>query len=150
MGRRGADPPLRKPPSGTWRLTTPSGRSASASFSTRESSLLDFCYTVIRFLWVSAKFGTCTVVSVNGTLVEAEMCTFTLESTHFVFNKCPIYNHDGASSKFSTNSQGTDYSVATWSEVSGIPRQCPLPLLTDVRIQVVLTGRTPCMMYTCI
>ncbi len=50
-------------------------------------------------------------MSVNGTLVEAKMCTFTLESTHFIFNKCPIYTHDGASAKFSTNSQETDYSV---------------------------------------
>ncbi len=65
-------------------------------------------YTVIRFLLVSAKFGTCTVVSVNGTLVEAKMCTFTLEYTHFIFNKCPIYTHDGASAKFSTTSQETD------------------------------------------
>ncbi len=69
------------------------------------------CYTVIRFLWVSAKFGTCTVVSANGTPVEAKLCTFTLESTHFVFNLCPIYTHDSASAKFSTNSQETDYSV---------------------------------------
>jgi hypothetical protein len=68
-------------------------------------------HTVIRFLRVSAKFGTCTIVSVNGILVEAKMCTFTLESTHFIFNKCPIYNHDGASAKFSTNSHETDYSV---------------------------------------
>jgi hypothetical protein len=30
-------------------------------------------YTVIRFVRVSAKFGTCTVVSVNGTLVEGKM-----------------------------------------------------------------------------
>ncbi len=70
--------------------------------------------TVIRFLWVGSKLGTCTVVSVNGTLVKAKMCTictFTLESTHFIFNKCPIYTYDGASAKFSTNSQETDYSV---------------------------------------
>jgi hypothetical protein len=52
--------------------------------------------TVIRFVRVSAKFGTCTVVSVKETLVEAKMCTFTLESTHFIFNMCPIYTHDGA------------------------------------------------------
>ncbi len=38
--------------------------------------------TVIRFVWVSAKFGTCTVKSVNGSLVAAKMCTFTTESTH--------------------------------------------------------------------
>jgi hypothetical protein len=48
-------------------------------------------------------------MSVNGTLVEAKMCTFTLESTLFIFNMCPIYTHDGASAKFSTNSQETDY-----------------------------------------
>ncbi len=59
----------------------------------------------------SAIFGTCTVVSVNGTPVEAEMCTFTLESTHFIFNKCPIYTHDGASAKFSTSWDETDYSA---------------------------------------
>ncbi len=67
--------------------------------------------TVIRFLWVSAKFGTCTVVSVNGTLVEDKLCTFTLESTNFIFNLYPIYTHDGASAKFSAKSQETDYSV---------------------------------------
>jgi hypothetical protein len=67
--------------------------------------------TVIRFLWVSAKFGTCNVVSVSGTLVEAKMRIFTLESTHFIFKKCPIYTHDGASAKFCTNSHETDYSV---------------------------------------
>ncbi len=50
-------------------------------------------------------------MSVNGTLVEAKMCTFTLESTHFIFNQCPIYTHDGASAKFSTNSHETVYSV---------------------------------------
>ncbi len=50
-------------------------------------------------------------MSVNETLVEAKMCKFTLDSTHFIFNKCPIYTHDGASAKFSTNSHETDYSV---------------------------------------
>jgi hypothetical protein len=50
-------------------------------------------------------------VNVNGTLVEAKMRTFTLESTHFIFNKCPINTHDGASFKFSTKSQETDYSA---------------------------------------
>jgi hypothetical protein len=54
-------------------------------------------YTVIIFVSTRAKFGTCTVVGVNGALVEAKMCTFTLECTHFIFNKCPIYTHDGAS-----------------------------------------------------
>jgi hypothetical protein len=68
-------------------------------------------HTVIRMVWVSAKFGTCTVVSVNGTLVDDKMCTFTLESTHFIFSKFPICTHDGASAKFSTNSHETDYSA---------------------------------------
>ncbi len=48
---------------------------------------------------------------VKETLDEAKMSTFTLETTHFIFNKCPIYTHDGASAKFSTNLQETDYSV---------------------------------------
>ena len=34
-----------------------------------------------------------------------------IEYTHFIFNKRPIYTHDGASVKFSTNSHETDYSV---------------------------------------
>ncbi len=82
-------------------------------FEFRIHSLLITCekYTVIRSVWVSAKIGTCTVVTVNVTLAEAKMCTFTLESTHFIFNMCPIYTHDGASAKFRTNSQETDYSV---------------------------------------
>ncbi len=42
-------------------------------------------------------------MSVNGTLVEAKMCTWTLKSTHFTFNKCPIYTTEGPSAKFSTN-----------------------------------------------
>ncbi len=62
-------------------------------------------YTVIYFVCVSAKFGTSTVLIVNGTLIEAKMFTFTLESTHFIFNKSPIYTHDGASAKFNTNSR---------------------------------------------
>ncbi len=71
------------------------------------------CYTVIRFLWLSAKFSTCTVVRVNGTLVEYKMCRFKGECEHFRFNKCPIYTHDGASAKFSTNSQEMDDSVTS-------------------------------------
>ncbi len=53
-------------------------------------------------------------MSVNGTLVDDKMCTFTLESTHFIF-RFPIYTHDdGASAKFSTNSHETDYSVCVY------------------------------------
>jgi hypothetical protein len=62
-------------------------------------------------------------VSVNGTLIEAKMCIFTLESTHFIFNKCPIYTHDDTSAKLSTNSHETDYSaaIAVTPEVAGMP-----------------------------
>ncbi len=60
---------------------------------------------------VSAKFGTYTVEGVNGTLDAAKICTFTVESTHFIFNKCPILTHDNASAKFSTNSHETVQSV---------------------------------------
>jgi hypothetical protein len=63
-------------------------------------------YTVIRSVRVSAKFGTCTVVSVNGTHVEDKMRKFKSECELFSFNECPIYTHDGASAKFSTNLQG--------------------------------------------
>jgi hypothetical protein len=68
-------------------------------------------YTVIRFLRVSSKFDTCTVVSVYGTLVEDKICRFKGESAHFSFSKCHIYTHDGASANFSTNSHETDNSV---------------------------------------
>ncbi len=48
---------------------------------------------------------------VNGILVEDKMRRFKGEYEHFSFNKCPIYTHDGASAKFSTNSQEMDNSV---------------------------------------
>jgi hypothetical protein len=70
-------------------------------------------HTVIRLLCVSAKFNTCTVVRVNGTLVEDKMRRFKGECEHFRFNKCPIYTHDGAGAKFSTNSQEMDNSAGT-------------------------------------
>ncbi len=104
----------RAPPSSSLLIEEPGrvlkARAASPflMLNTWTSSVIDRCldclhahYTVIRFVWVSAKFGTCTVVSANGTLVEAKMCTFTLEFTHFIFNKCPIY----------TSEDETDYSV---------------------------------------
>jgi hypothetical protein len=63
-------------------------------------------YTVIRFVSLGAKFGSCTVMSVNETLVEAKMCTAhsplnvgILSSTSAPFS---IYIHDGASARFST------------------------------------------------
>ncbi len=65
-------------------------------------------FTVIRFVLVSAKFA-CTVVTVNGTLVETKMCPFTLKFMHFIFNKCPIYTHDCASVLLSTGCDETDF-----------------------------------------
>ncbi len=47
-------------------------------------------------------------MSVNETLVEDKLRGFKGECAHFSFNKCPIYIHDGASAKFSTNSQETE------------------------------------------
>ncbi len=64
-----------------------------------------------------AKFGTCTVVRVNRTLVENKMRRFKGECAHFRFNKCPIYIHDGAIAKFSTNLHETKYSVVAYMEV---------------------------------
>jgi hypothetical protein len=49
-------------------------------------------------------------MSANGTLVEDKIRRFKGECAHFSFNKCPIYTHDGASAKFSTNSHETDNS----------------------------------------
>ncbi len=68
-------------------------------------------YTVIRFVSTSAKFDTCTVVSVNRTLVKDKMRRFKVECAQFSFNKCCFYTHDGVNAKFSTNSHKTDNSV---------------------------------------
>jgi hypothetical protein len=73
--------------------------------------MLTRCFTVIHFVWVSAKFGTCTVMSVNGTIVEDKMRGFKGECAHVSFNKCPIYTQDSASVKFGINSHETDNSV---------------------------------------
>ncbi len=51
-------------------------------------------------------------MSVNGTLVVDKMRRYNGECAQFSFNKCPIYNHDGARDKFSTNSQEMDNSAA--------------------------------------
>ncbi len=48
---------------------------------------------------------------VNGALVEDKMRRVKGECGHFRINKCPIYTHDDASAKFSTNSQEMDNSV---------------------------------------
>ncbi len=54
-------------------------------------------------------------MSINGTLVEDKMRRFKGECPHFSFNKCPIYTHDGAGAKLSTNSREADNSVAGMS-----------------------------------
>jgi hypothetical protein len=58
--------------------------------------------TDIRFMY-STKFGACTVVGLNGTLVELKMFRFILEYLHFIFIKCPFWTLDGANVKFSTS-----------------------------------------------
>ncbi len=50
-------------------------------------------------------------MSVNGALFEDKMRRFKSECAHFSFKKCPIYTHDGANAKFSTNSHEMNYSV---------------------------------------
>ncbi len=45
------------------------------------------------------------------------MRRFKGECAHFSFNKCPIYTHDGASAKFTTNSHETDNSVTSQRRV---------------------------------
>ncbi len=60
-------------------------------------------------------------MSVNGTKVEDKMRRFKGECAQFIFNKCPIYTHDGASAKFRTNSQETDYSVEEGRTASKSP-----------------------------
>ncbi len=44
------------------------------------------------------------------TFFEDKMPRFKGECTHFSFNKCPIYTHDGASAKLSTISYEKDNS----------------------------------------
>jgi hypothetical protein len=70
-------------------------------------------YTLIRFFLLNDKFGTCTVVRVNGTLVEDKLLRFEGLGSDFSLKKCPFETHDCASAKFSTNSQETDNSVHT-------------------------------------
>jgi hypothetical protein len=81
----------------------------------RKSLLPNQYRIVIRFVWVSSKFGTCTVVSVNGWLVEDKIRRFKGEYAHFSFDKCPIYvAYDSASAKFRTISSETDNSAVRY------------------------------------
>jgi hypothetical protein len=51
-----------------------------------------YCNTIfaIRFVSASAKFGICSVVGLNGALVEDKMRRLKGKCEHFSFNKCPI------------------------------------------------------------
>ncbi len=96
----------------TWPTACPPRLDGQLEEPERDSHATSAIYcmsTVIPFVWVSVKFGTCNVVSVNGTLAEDKMrtCRFKGECdcAHFSVNKCPIYTHDGANAKISTNSQ---------------------------------------------
>ncbi len=62
-------------------------------------------WTVIRLVLISAKFGICTVVGLNGTVIEAKIGTWigTLACAYFSFNKCLIKTHDGSNVQFNTN-----------------------------------------------
>ncbi len=53
-------------------------------------------------------------MSVNGTLAEDKMRGFKGDCAYFSLNKCPIHTHDGASAKFITNSDETDYRVGAF------------------------------------
>ncbi len=75
-------------------------------------------HTVIRFVWVSAKFGTCTVVNVYGTFVDDKMRRFKGECTHFSFNNCSIFTHNDACAKLSTNH--TKRITVQWGLVSSL------------------------------
>jgi hypothetical protein len=76
-------------------------------FEKKDEGFCQLFYIQLRALQ-SVTFGTCTVVSVNGTLIEDKMCTFKGQYAQFSFNKCPIYTDGGASDKFSTNSHEPD------------------------------------------
>ncbi len=57
--------------------------------------------TQTRFVSIGAKFGICTVVDLNGILVETKILTFSVASAYYSFNMCPIETNSGANAKFS-------------------------------------------------
>ncbi len=54
-------------------------------------------------------------MSVNGTLFKDKMRSFKGEYAQFSF-KCPVYTHDDANAKFSSNSQESDNSGSLLKE----------------------------------
>ncbi len=77
--------------------------------------------TAIHFVSISAKFGICTVVGLNGRLLKLKYALGTLECAYFSFNKCPLQTNDGANAKFSTNRDKMDCSVSETALLAGIP-----------------------------
>ena len=76
-------------------------------------------------------------MSVNGTLVEDKMRRFKGECEHFRFNKSPIYTHDGASAKFSNNSQEMDNSVCSRFPVPKNASYIKFQLLNNVETCII-------------
>ncbi len=74
----------------------------------------------------SAKFGTCTAVSVNGTLVEAKCAHSSLNLRIYLHRVSHLYSRR-ARAKFSTNSHEMDYSVLSW-------KGCWMPLAGQLLI----------------
>ncbi len=64
------------------------------------------------------------------------MPRFKDECAHFSVNKCPIYTHDDASAKLSTNSHETDNSAPTPQLVPVGPTINMLPLRNQYSILV--------------
>ncbi len=75
------------------------------------------------------------------------------ECTHFSFNNCPIYTHDGASYKFSTNSHVTDNSVCP--KIFLLASLCPkgsgihttTPFLGENFVQIDFSSRARLSVY---
>ncbi len=90
-------------------------------------------------------------MSVKGTQVEDKMRRFKGECAQFSFNRCPIYAHDGASAKFSTNLQETDNSVGGPQKREGQKQQLRdvvasgqlIFSVSDCELVVVLVGLLP-------
>ncbi len=82
-------------------------------------------------------------MSVNGTHVEDKMRRFKGECEHFSFNMCPIYTHDGASAKFSTNSHETDnsagYTKVPFPKGTNVPTGTKVPFSMGTFVPVKKT-----------
>jgi hypothetical protein len=88
-------------------------------------------YNVNRFVRISAKFGTCTVVSVNWTLVEDKMRRFKGEYTvHILAATIVLFTLYVDGARACTNSHETDNSVSILGILNINPIYCtPLQLI---------------------